>query len=90
MNLKTIVDFKYIINSQQTQDLLAYTTSLLNWTNDHFLVKFNFENPQLVSTGQYFDMLNIIVESPKYFISNETGEELDLIKDGLNQTSIPI
>lgn len=51
MNLEGIIGFKYIINSLQAQDMLAYTTSLLNWTNNHLTVKFKFTNPQLVSRG---------------------------------------
>ena len=75
-----------IVNSDISPGDIKYEVLITEWTSEDFGVFVNFTNPLLVSLGNIPDKLIISVKNPYLFISQKTGEPIDV--SNLDQTII--
>ena len=52
-------------------------------------IQLNFENPTLVSTGLFFDVISMQVLNGSNFTSEKDKLAMNITVDGINSTQIP-
>ena len=56
-----------------------FSAQLKKWTEEEIELKLDFKTPMALSQGGFNDQIKIIIKTPNFFISKQTGEPL---KDG--------
>jgi len=70
---RDVVDFKFVMKSDEEPDEVKYFLSILDWTELDLKMYINFTEPLTISKGRNKDAIICSFKNPNLFVSKETG-----------------
>ena len=73
---RDLIDFTFILNSEEDASKIEYSLDLVKWAEDEIKVQINFKDPNIISQGLNLDQVLCRVKKRHMFVSKESGEIL--------------